>query len=331
MKNLVTLTAGRVKLFVTENEKQMGELTAEHIVQSLKAQHQRGAACVLWLMAAPSGFPVYRSLVVKAKEDGLVREILRGTHFFQFDDYPVDRKSGKFPVTFRYLLENHLFGPLKKVCGHLPYIHFLELTGTDRDAAIMARYKEDLLALKSTGAYLIQLKGIGMDGHWGFHGAETPFEMAPDIIEVPMNPQNIHQQQQDWPDLFTNQADVPKTAVTFNVQMFLMAHEIIDNVPQLAKEYAVLATYGTNEICSEIPSSALKSHSNAYAYLTLQSARALLDFVASRQNNPEAKLSRATLARLEKIWDDPRHPDASAENVGVMHRVLKRIGIMEES
>ncbi len=328
MENLVTLTSGRVTIIVTENEEQMGELTAERIVESLKARHRNGTACALWLMAAPSAFPFYHSLIDKAGQDGLLRAILRETHFFQFDDYPVDRNSNLFPVTFRHLLENHLFQPLEDVCGRLPNIHFLELTGTNRDAGIMARYKEDLLALKSEGTYLIQLKGIGMDGHWGFHGAETPLDMAPDIIETPMTSQNIHQQQQDWPDLFKSPADVPKTAMTFNVRAFLTADEIIDNVPQPAKEYAVLATYGTDEIFSEIPSSALKSHPNARAYLTRQSARALIEFKANRQNNPEAKLSEATLTRLEKIWDDPEHPTASAENVGIMHKVLKRLGMM---
>jgi 6-phosphogluconolactonase/glucosamine-6-phosphate isomerase/deaminase len=308
----------------------MGELTAERIVESLKIRHEKGTTCGLWLMAAPSAFPFYRSFVQKAGQDGLLRAILQKTHFFQFDDYPVDRSSALFPMTFRHLLESRFFRPLEEICGRLPHIHFLELTGTDRDTGIMARYMKDLLALKSEGTHLIQLKGIGMDGHWGFHGAETPLDMAPDIIEIHMTSQNIHQQQQDWPDLFKRPADVPKTAMTFNVRAFMTADEIIDNVPQQAKEYAVLAAYGTDEISNEIPSSALKNHPKAQAYLTRPSARALIEFKADRQVNPEAKLTEATLTRLEKIWDDPDHPAVSAENVGIMKKVLKQLGMMAE-
>ena len=328
MPSSVETKAGPVRITIAEDEKLMGEYTAEHIKRSLTMRYQQGQKCVLWLMAAPSGFPFYKSLVEKAKGDKLFQKILREVHYFQFDDYPVGRQSNKFPVTFRFLLEKYFFGPLQNVCNDLPYIHFLELTGTNRDKEIMKHYKDKLLDLISQKAYVIQLKGIGMDGHWGFHGAETPLAMKPDIIQVPMNQQNIHQQCRDWPDLCPSENEVPKTAVTFNVEMFLLANEIIDNVPQSTKEYAVLTTYGTEDIINEIPSSALKKHNNAHAYLTLQAANALLEFRNGRKINSNFKLATATLNRLRKIWDDPDNPLGTIENIKVMEKALKHLGMI---
>ena len=328
MPSSIETKAGPVRIIITEDEESMGEFTAEHITRSLMMRYEEGQKCVLWLMAAPSGFPFYQSFVEKAKGDKLLQKILREIHYFQFDDYPLSRQSKKFPVTFRFLLEKYFFGPLQNACNDLPYIHFLELNGTNRDDEIMKQYKDKLLDLISQKAYIIQLKGIGMDGHWGFHGAETPLGMKPDIIRVPMNQQNIHQQRRDWPDLFPSESEVPGTAVTFNVEMFLLANEIIDNVPQSTKEYAVLTTYGTEDIINEIPSSALKKHNNAHAYLTLQAANALLEFRNGRKINSNFKLATATLSRLRKIWDDPANPLGSIENIKVMEKVLKDLSII---
>ncbi len=231
--------SGTVKVNIVKSESLMGKMPVDHITKVIKEKYVQGKVMVLWLMAAPSGFPFYQALIERVERDGFLREIIKKTHFFQFDDYPISRKSKKFSVTFRYLLENELFKPLKNLCGELPYIHFLELTGTDKDKEISMAYQEELLDLREKNSYIIQLKGIGMDGHWGFHGAKTPLDSPPDIIAVPINKQNIHQQRIDWPELFPRVEDVPKTAYTFNVNMFLLADEIIDNVPQSTKEYAV--------------------------------------------------------------------------------------------
>ena len=233
-----------------------------------------------------------------------------------------------FSVTFRYLLENELFKPLKNLCGELPYIHFLELTGTDKDKEISMAYKEELLNLREDNSYIIQLKGIGMDGHWGFHGSETPLDMPPDMIAVPMNKQNIHQQRIDWPKFFPRVDDIPKTAYTFNINMFLLADEIIDNVPQSTKEYAVLAAYGTNDIINEVPSSALKKHHNTQSYITEKAAKALIEFRKGRDKDKGYKLNNTTLNRLKDLWKDDTYQPYSLQNIKIMEGVLRKLSIV---
>jgi 6-phosphogluconolactonase/glucosamine-6-phosphate isomerase/deaminase len=327
MQKTEVFQCGGVRIEVAPDEATMGRLTAEYIIGVMKAKRAEGVPVALWLMAAPSAFAFYKELITTAERDATLRDILRETHFFQFDDYPISRQSPKFKATFRYLLESNLFEPLAKICGKLQ-VHPLELNGTDADAAVMTGYRDDLLALKRQGVYFIQLKGIGMDGHWGFHGAETPLDAEPGMITVPMHSQNVRQQMLDWPEFFPTAADVPQTACTFNVGMFLKADEIVDNVPQAGKAYSVLAAYGTEAVINAVPSSAIKRHPRARAYLTAASASALLEFRRARQADPKARLSDRTLAQLRDLWRDPKAPDAGAKNIAIMEQVLRQLGMI---
>ncbi len=319
---------GGMEVTVTKDEAAMGRLTAEHIIGVLKAKHEAGVTAALWLMAAPSAFAFYRELIAAAGRDPGLRALLPQTHFFQFDDYPIGRQSPKFAATFRRLLEEHLFEPLAAVCGPLAHLHPLELTGTDADRRVRDDYRDAVLALKRAGVYFIQLKGIGMDGHWGFHGAETPLDLPPGMITVPMQSQNVRQQMLDWPQFFPTPADVPETACTFNVAMFLLADEIVDNVPQASKAYAVLATYGTEAVINAVPSSAVKRHPRARAYLTRAAAAALLDFRRARQADPRARLSARTLEKLRGLWRDAAAPDMEARNIALMEEGLRQLGMI---
>lgn len=318
---------GRVLIHVMPDEAAMGDVTADAVASDLKDRAGNGAV-VLWLMAAPSAFPFYQALIAKAGTDAVLCTALRETHFFQFDDYPISRSSAQFPATFRNLLETSLYKPLEKVCGALKNVHALELAGGAGDRDVQRRYRDDLLALKQRGARLIELKGTGMDGHWGFHGAETPLDQKPDMIVVPMNSQNVRQQMLDWPNLFPTIDQVPKQAVTFNVPMFMLADRVLDNTPQAQKEFAVLAAYGTERVIQDVPSSALKNHACAEAYITRKAARALMEFRAGREKNPDYRLSPETHARLCALWDDPRSPESARQNSAKMDAVLKKLGMI---
>ncbi|NLB54961.1 MAG: hypothetical protein GX811_04210 [Lentisphaerae bacterium] len=326
--NLTVFNCGPVEITVTPDEATMGRLTAEYIIDKIIEKNNAGTPVALWLMAAPSAFGFYNELIATAEKDENLRNILRDTHFFQFDDYPISRQSPKFEATFRRLLEKHLFEPLAKVCGTLNNVHPLDLTGEESDAKVCEDYRDTILNLKKEGVYFLQLKGIGMDGHWGFHGAETPLDIEPGIITVPMNSQNIRQQMIDWPEFFPTVEDVPAHACTFNVPMFLLADEVIDNVPQSSKEYSVLAVYGTDDVFNAAPSSAIKQHKKARAYLTEAASVTLLDFLATRKEDPKAFLKPETHERLRALWNDPTDPETTARNIELMDEVLRDLGMI---
>jgi 6-phosphogluconolactonase/glucosamine-6-phosphate isomerase/deaminase len=306
----------------------MGARTADFIADSLVEQSKKGKQTVLWLMAAPSGFAFYDAFINRARIDEALCDTLRNTHFFQFDDYPVSRETEKFVITFRHLLEERLFNPLRRICSDLPYVHFLELTGTSADTAVCNNYKQSFLNIRNSDSYIVQLKGIGMDGHWGFHGDGVPLFMEPDLIKVKMESQNIHQQMVDWPDLFKRAEDVPEYAYSFNVEMFMMADEIYDNVPQASKMYSVLAAYATSDVMEEIPSSALKLHPHARALVTADAARAFIEYRKNLEERKQGRLSEKMIEQLRDLWRGGGTEEEDNKNIKKMEHVLIKAGIM---
>jgi 6-phosphogluconolactonase/glucosamine-6-phosphate isomerase/deaminase len=323
------LEAGNVKILIEKDESAMGRTSAKLMAQALKDASSAGKKTVLWLMAAPSGFAFYRAFTDLCKTDKELADIMRKTLFYQFDDYPIGRDNPKFAITFRYLLEKNFFDPLCQICGAGLSVNPLELKGGSGDDAVAAAYAESMLGLlDDPSCFVAELKGIGMDGHWGFHDSGTPLEAQPGIIRIPMKSQNIHQQRLDWPQYFKTDADVPKIAYSFTVAAFMKAAYIIDIVPQASKKYSVLAVYGNDRVIGETPSSILKKHPNAISVLTTDSADILAEFHDAYVQTGSRKLSKKMYARLAALWDDPDNPAGQKENVRIMDRVLEKLGFM---
>jgi 6-phosphogluconolactonase/glucosamine-6-phosphate isomerase/deaminase len=323
------LEAGKVKILIEKNESAMGQVSARLMAQALKDAANAGKKTVLWLMAAPSAFSFYRAFTELCKSDEDLAAVIRETLFYQFDDYPIDRDDPKFTITFRYLLEKNFFNPLRNICGSALSVNLLELKGDSQDDAVAAAYAESLCRLLEDPAWFVgELKGIGMDGHWGFHDSGVPFDAAPGIIRAPMTSLNIHQQRIDWPQYFKADDDVPKFAYSFTVAAFMKADYIIDNVPQCSKKYSVLATYGNDTVLGDIPSSALKNHPNAVAVLTRQSADVLEEYREARVQTKSSKLSRDMYQRLLSLWEDTANPIAERENTLKMETVLKKLKLL---
>lgn len=323
------LSAGKVKIYVEPDEAAMGRRTADAVAGELKGAAARGKEPVLWLMAAPSGFAFYKAFIALCRSDRELCALMKGTRFYQFDDYPVGRGDPKFAVTFRALLEERFFSPLQEVCGKLERIQLMELTGRAGDDRVAASYAESLLGLlEDESCFVAQIKGIGMDGHWGFHGSETPLGEAPKIIKVPMKGQNIHQQKLDWPQYFKTDSDVPRHAYSFTVSAFMKADFVIDNVPQGSKIFSVLAAYGNEAVANEVPSSALKEHPNAVAVLTDKSAEILCEYREALSRGGASKISRSMHERLTAIWREPDNPAAQRQNTEAMDKVLKKLGFL---
>ncbi len=316
--------SGRVRITVARDEAAMGALAAEEAARAAKDAAASGKKVAFWLMAAPSGFSFYEAFVARTREDPGLAAVVRSARYFQFDDYPIGRGDPRFPVTFRHLLETRFFGPLEKASGPLAGKRLLELGGDAGDEAVLEGYREALLeVLEDDLWFVIEVKGIGMDGHWGFHGRETPLDSPPGLIRVPMSPLNVQQQLLDWPRYFRTVSDVPATAVTANVGLFLKADRILDLVPQRTKEFAVLACYGPGPVSPLVPSSALKTHPDARSYLTELSAEALLEY--RRRGTPESPVSEETLERLKGAWRSPGDPDRERRNVEEMLDTLKAV------
>ncbi|MCE5240139.1 6-phosphogluconolactonase [bacterium] len=305
--------AGTLQVAIYETAEEMGLASALAIAtEQCRLVAERGETS-LQLMAAPSAFPFYEAYVGLARVSRELQQAIGRTHFFQFDDYLL---PAHHQASFRFLLTHHLFAHLAEwyVADR---VHLFQPDLGEASAACQ-RYTELLLAHGPD----LMLKGQGEDAHWGFHQPGTPIDGAPGFITVEMNEMNITQQMRDHPTLFRVRTDVPPVAYTANVPLFLRTRELIeDNVPQAAKAYAILASYGNETIDACCPSGALKAHPAAMARTTMAAGWALLEY------RERGRLAAEAMARLDEIWDTPGDPEATAAKRRFMRESLDTLGI----
>ena len=260
-----------LQFFIYATADDMGRASAINLArEQVRLIDEKGTTSLL-LMAAPSAFGFYNAYAELAAESTALQEALAETHFFQFDDYPL---PANHPATFRHLLEEQLFSRIKMWCDP-DKIHALNAEQDDLNAECAA-YTQTVL---DHGPDL-QLKGMGENGHWGFHEPGIPLSGDPAYVSVPLSRENVAQQMRDHPALFTSEDDVPTTAVTANVPLFMRTKVLIeDNVPQASKAFAFLATYANNTIDAAVPSSALKGFPNGIVRTTEAAASEWLHFL----------------------------------------------------
>ncbi|MEA5033099.1 MAG: hypothetical protein VB025_13215 [Sphaerochaeta sp.] len=321
------MKSGGTNLTIVADEQAMGLQSAALAVASLKQAVVAGKHPVMWMMAAPSGFSFYKAFANAAKHDEKLRSILKETEFYQFDDYPVGPNDPRFPITFRHLLETSFFGPLEQLLGPLPGKQLLDLQGDANDDQVARDYQERLLvACSDPKRYVLEIKGIGMDGHWGFHGSETPLNDPAAYMRVPMNALNVQQQMLDWPQYFPTAESVPTEAYTANVALFMQADMVIDLVPQAGKAFAVLACYGPKEVSNLVPSSKLKDHPNSHAFLTEAASWALMEYRRQQKLDPKAVgLDSSIVERLLPIWRNQENAALEEHNKNEMLAVLGKL------
>lgn len=264
------LALGNLAVFVYENEDDMGLASAISLAaEQCRLVAARGAASML-LMAAPSAFAFYQAYVRLARSCATLRSAIAATHFFQFDDYCLPLHH---PASFRFLLCKRFFFHLADIYDAAKVHLFPADASNIEDAA--ARYGALILEHGPD----LQLKGIGENGHWGFHEPGLPLTGEPRFGRVTLTEENVAQQVRDHPRIFTDRASVPCFAYTANVPLFMRTRAIIeDNVPQASKAFALLAAYGTDTVDPCVPSSMLKNHSRAIVRTTTAAAWALLEF-----------------------------------------------------
>src|SRR5690606_36297843 len=155
---------------VYESAQAMGAASACALASDLIARAEEQERIGFIVMAAPSGYPFYIAFTEWAVESRALQQALARTHFFQFDDYPL---PSDHPATFRYLLQQKLFNPIRAWCPECN-IHRLHGEASDIDSEL-ARYTQDVLDHGPD----IQLKGAGENGHWGFHEPGIPLDTEP--------------------------------------------------------------------------------------------------------------------------------------------------------
>lgn len=313
---IAVVPAGSLQVAIYESPSEMGLASALAIAaEQCRLVAERGETS-LQLMAAPSAFPFYEAYISLARVSKELQQAIGQTHFFQFDDYLL---PAHHQASFRFLLTHHLFAHLADWYD-CQKVHFFQPDIGDSTAAC-----EAYTALLLKHGPDLMLKGQGEDGHWGFHQPGTAIDGTPGFIAVEMNEMNITQQMRDHPTLFRQRADVPPLAYTANVPLFMKTRALIeDNVPQAAKAYAILASYGNETIDACCPSSALKAHPSAIARTTMAAGWALLEY------RKRGRLSAEAMAKLDQIWETPGDPAATAIKRRFMREALETLGLAHD-
>ncbi len=288
-----------IEFYVYERAEDMGAASAHALASRQLDLAVKQSRIGFLIMAAPSAFAFYDSYVRLAAQSAQLREAIARTDFFQFDEYPL---PASHPASFRYLLETHFFSKLGAICPRLLFHPLAVDSGQPED--VCRHYSEQVL---SSGPD-VQLKGVGENGHWGFHEPGVPLDGAPAYITVNLSAENAAQQLRDHPKLFRAPGDVPREAYTANVPMFLRTRVCIeDNVPQASKAFALLAAYGTDVVDAAVPSSALKRHPAAAVRTTVAAVWALEDYIARGVVTPETIRRMATSLGAKDVAAVSKH------------------------
>lgn len=301
---LRSFTRERIQFHVYDRPEEMGAASAAELareqIRLMETQERIG----FLLMAAPSAFPFYRAYLHLAKESAALRDALARTHFFQFDDYPL---PSSHPASFRHLLETHFYSKLRSSCPGVT-VHPLNVDRANPDE-LCRSYTQTVLDFGPD----LQLKGVGENGHWGFHEPGIPLDGPPAYMRVDTSEENVAQQLRDHPALFRTAGDVPRAAYTANVPLFLRTRVCIeDNVPQASKALALLAAYGNGIVDAAVPTSALKRHAHATVRTTTAAAWALERYAET------GIVSRDDLARLAESLGRPDAAECRSYIIGVL-------------
>lgn len=287
-----------VTVAVYDTQQKMGLASAIRLAAELRRLVEAEGKASFIIMAAPSAFAFYDSFLrlVEISED--LKQACFHTHFFQFDDYPLPVHH---PASFRYLLLKHFFIPLAPYCDP-GKVHLFEADAKDPDEAAQ-RYEQ---VIWEHGLDL-QIMGIGENGHWGFHEPGISLDCGPRFMRVALTPENVDQQMRDHPQIFRTPEDVPRSAYTCSVPLFLTTrHAIEGNVPQASKAFALLAAFGSDVIHESVPASALKRYGKGVVRTTSAAAWALLEYAENKV------LKRGSLYRLAESLRGPQSPDTEA-------------------
>jgi len=261
---------GGVKINVYGSPAEMGLASALSIASAQCQLVTENGKTSMIIMAAPSAYPFYEAYVRLVRCSADLQKALRATHLFQFDDYPLPVHH---PASFRFLLLQRFIMPLSQYCDPAR-VHLLEADSREPGAACFS-YGQMVLEHGPD----LQLKGLGENGHWGFHEPGVPLGGEPCFMRVRLTEDNVAQQMRDHPGLFDSSNAVPKEAYTANVSLFLRTRHLIEeNVPQASKAFALLAAYGSDVVDACVPSSALKKHASAIVRTTASAAWALLEY-----------------------------------------------------
>ena len=215
----------------------MSQKAAEFFSQKMK-EHPKGA---FGFATGSTPIGLYQELVRMNKEEGLD---FSGITTFNLDEYhPISRESDQ---SYYYFMQDNLFG---HVNADSTKTFFLD--GQAKDPA--RETKEYEAKIDCCGGIIMQILGIGLNGHIGFNEPSDSFEANARLVTlaevtIESNARN-----------FASIDDVPRNAITMGIRSIMLAKHILLVANGNAKA-AILRDSLKGPITPLVPASILQLH-----------------------------------------------------------------------
>ena len=184
---------------------------------------------------------LYKELVRMHKEEGLD---FSGITTFNLDEYhPINRESEH---SYYYFMNKHLFSQVNVDPSNV----FIP-DGNAVDPKLESKEYES--KIHSSGGIVMQILGIGLNGHIGFNEPSQSFEAH--TRHVPLAEMTINSNVKH----FSNPDDMPLHAITMGIRTIMMAKHILLLANGAAKS-SILRDALLGPVTPLVPASALQLH-----------------------------------------------------------------------
>jgi glucosamine-6-phosphate deaminase len=246
------LRAGNLTVRVSESREAMGRDAAAEAASRIRALAVEHKTVPVIFATGESQLATLHALT---EMTDLPWDRVVGFHMDEYLDLPENH-----PASFRrYLREN--------LVRRVPLLKFYEIAATDDDPQNICR---DYASLLREHKPLLCLLGIGENGHLAFNDpGEADFNDPEDVKIVSLD--GTCRQQQVNEGWFPKLEEVPLKAVTLTIPTLLRVPTLIASVPGVRKAHIVKRTL-EEPVSTECPSTILRTHSSAIAFLDRESA-----------------------------------------------------------
>jgi len=241
-----------IRLEITNDYDAMSLKAAEIYSQAIKEYPQGSFGFATG--STPIG--MYRELVRLHKDEGLDFSNLTT---FNLDEYhPILQKSEH---SYYYFMQQHLFSHVN-IDPHKVFVPSGEAKNPMREASA---YEDKI---QSSGGIIMQILGMGLNGHIGFNEPGEAFEAATRLVplaEITMtaNARN-----------FPNPDDIPRHAITMGIRSIMLAKHILLMVSGAAKA-SILRDALCGSITPLVPASILQLHPSVTVVVDKEAAALL--------------------------------------------------------
>ncbi|MGN0813420.1 MAG: glucosamine-6-phosphate deaminase [Candidatus Coproplasma sp.] len=240
-----------MKIIVVENYEEMSERGAEIIAEVVKSTPN----ATLGLATGSTPIGLYKKLISEYEQGEISFKEISTVNLDEYIGL-----DGENNQSYRYFMNTQLFNhvDIDKANTHVP-------SGVAED---MGKECERYTQIIRDNPQVIQLLGLGSDGHIGFNEPGSPFDGHTHIVELEESTIK------DNARLFDRIEDVPKSAITMGIADVMQAKRVLLIANGANKAEAVKAMI-QGEVTEACPASILQRHSNVTVIIDKEAAKLL--------------------------------------------------------